>query len=320
MMHRGKKAAYFVWRKKKTIILSSIFCISLLAIFSYFTNPFTKYNVFNKHLVNVKLSGKQFAVETQQIYVNNNFWINRLALAKAGWHIFVNRLDPRITDYGDSYDEIVKNVHEYRFDPEFPFIISGEHFSVLYPRSLGIFYHSLLDPRTALSETDWYNRQYIYLKTLGFVLEVYNHTDRLSTTIVPMSQKSVSLINVYAPPSDTLYSILYALSVTRNTKVIQQTYPYDTNNGGHTLLTVQASVDLQKKYNDSLKRHVQTYRDTLVDPELGFIKKNITLSSTKDSVKRQSSFYDNVIYWRTLQLAQELELIPKDETQLVRLK
>jgi hypothetical protein len=59
---------------------------------------------------------------------------------------------------------------------------------------------------------------------------------------------------------------------------------------------------------------------SVTDPETGLIRKDVGLSSTKDSVVRSSAFYDNVILWKTHQLAQRLGITPNNPSQLAELK
>ncbi len=198
-------------------------------------------------------------------------------------------------------------------------MISGDHFSVLYPRSLGIFYHSLLDSRTALDKNDWQNRQEIYLKTTAYLLQVYDQSERLSTTVVPVGPRSVALLNFWAPPSDTLYSILYALAYLQDKQEFSDTYPFEASTD-YSLHTAQAALQLQTISSQKLKTHYDRYLRQVYDPDTGLVKKNLRLSSTKDTAKRKSAFYDNVILWKTAALAQELSIIEDNEDFLDELK
>ncbi len=316
----SKKTSAFFWKRRKKIFTALFIFIAFLGIFSYLTNPFTKFSIIDKNIVSVGKVNNQIAVTVNdRIFIKNNFIYRKLALSKSGWHIFVNRLDPRSTNFGNEVDTIINNIHEDRFAPDAPFLISGEHFSVLYPRSLGIFYHMLLDPRIALNTKDWEDKQSIYLKTLTLILETYKNSKTLSTTIVPIFPRTVTLVNIYAPPSDTLFSILHALQSLQSDDNQKNVYTFESDKK-FTLQTKKSSAELLKKYKQSLIFFNNQYKNQLYDPTSGLVKKTITLSSAKDSVKRSSAFYDNVIFWKTQSLAQELGITEKNPSFLNELK
>lgn len=310
--------------KKNRLFRRSVFFLLFLtivvAIFSYFTNPFVKFSLIEDPVGKVEVRDSQIFLDTsKKIVLRENIFVGVLAKIKSGWHIVGSRFAGGKKASGATVDEIIKEIHEVRFDPEEPFLISGDHFSVLYPRSLGIFYHSLLDDRTALSATDWHNRQIIYLKTLAYACGIFAQSDRLSTTIVPVAPSSVALMNIYAPPSDTLYSLLFAFEQLRDNSYQSTNYPFD-NGVDYPLATRQATDQLLEQYKADLTRHYLKYKSDVYDPESGLIKKNILLSGTKDIMKRSGAFYDNVILWKTTKLASELGLIPQDDAFLNNLK
>ena len=314
------KIRHYILRRKRALIFLLVAFFVILGIFSYLTNPFTRFSIFDRNLIKISVSGNEIKIDDiKPVYVHSGPFYESLGKLKSGWHIIVNRLDPRLKTKGFELNEIIKNIHKERFSEEAAFLISGEHFSMLYPRSLGIFYHSLLDPRTALNAKDWENRQVIYLKTLALILSTYQNTDRLSTTIVPISRKTVTLINIYSPPSDTLYSILYGLKSLQNTSELERIYPYTVSNG-KKLITTAAAKKLLVTYAGELSKMTSNYFEEVYDKNTGLVKKDVSLSSAKDSVKRSSSFYDNVIFWKTISLAQELNIIEKDQTFLDQLK
>ncbi len=316
----SKKASKALWKNRIRIILTLTIIIAFLGIFSYLTNPFTRFSIIDKNIIKITKKNDQIDVTIDdRIYVKDNTVYRKLALAKSAWHIFVNRLDPRSITFGHDVDSIITNIHEDRFSKDVPFLISGEHFSVLYPRSLGIFYHMLLDPRIALNRNDWENKQFIYLKTLSLILETYNNTKVLSTTIVPIFPKTVALVNVYAPPSDTLFSIFYALNSLKSDDFQKKIYPFDSDKQ-YLLQTRESSNKLLHRYKSALTFFNNQYINNVYDKTSGLVKKTVTLSSTKDSVKRKSAFYDNVIFWKTQELAQELGIIKKDTLFLTQLK
>lgn len=307
------------WSQRFVIIL-----IFLIAIFSYFTNPFVRFSVVVDPYQQVTYENGTFSLEANDdILLREGPFFSQLAKVKSGWHIVASKFTGGPKAPQREVDEIIREIHRLRFSPDEPFLISGDHFSMLYPRSLGIFYHSLLDPRTALDEEDWINRQRIYLKTTAYALHVFNQSDRLSTTVVPIGPRSVALLNIYDRPSDTLYSLVYALAVMQGEESLEEMYPYavaaaeptatDSEKPEYVLATATAAASLQATYLPSLQRHWNTFFTDVYDPETGFVKKGIRLSGTKDIVHRESALYDNIMVWRTAQLLQRLHIIPEDQ-------
>jgi len=318
-------------RTRILIALATVSTLTVIGIFSYVTNPFVKFSVVtDPHSTIFTTETGEISFEYEEgIILRDDPFFNHLAKVKSTWHILTSRFHrPKLAE-SQTVDEIIREIHQLRFDPELPFIISGDHFSVLYPRSLGIFYHTLLDSRTALDDEDWLNRQVIYAKTLGYALEVFSQSENLSTTIVPIGPRSVALFNVYAPPSDTLYSLLFGIERLQNQDYFQEVYPIDSlsldpqtatpasilNNqisSVRPLVTDELADEFLNRHRDSLQRHFHTYFEMVYDPVTGLVKKDIKLSSTKDIVWRESAFYDNVILWKTYQLAGELGIIEPD--------
>lgn len=297
-----------------------LFLTIVIAIFSYFTNPFVKFSLVEDPVGQVAVVNNQITIDvSKHIKLRENLFFGVLAKVKSGWHIVGSRFAGGKKASGYTVDQIIAEIHSVRFDPNLPFLISGDHFSVLYPRSLGIFYHTLLDDRTALSPTDWQNRQIIYLKTLAYACGIFSQSDRLSTTIVPVAPSSVALMNIYAPPSDTLYSLLFAFEQLLDNSYQEKNYPF-VSEKRYELATTQAAAQLLDQHRADLKRHYEKYKQDAFDTETGLIKKNILLSGTKDIMKRSGAFYDNVIFWKTTKLAGELGIITPDETFLAKLK
>lgn len=291
-----------------------------LFLFAHLTNPFTAWTIVREPFAtSVDPDGNIRLTEQEQLRVRSAPGYQGLAAIKATTHIVNNVYTGSKKTASSELESIIDEIHTTRFDPAFPYLISGDHFSVLYPRSLGIFYASTLDPRTARSSEDWLNRQSMYLKTTAYALEVFDHTETLATTIVPIGPKATTTINVYATPSDTLYSLLYALDVMTDPSVIPTLYPtaIKTDTVLHTKIEAQRLLTL---YRPMLKRHYDTYRETILDPSTGIVRTDILLSGTKDIIKREGAFYDNVVYWKTTQLAQKLGIIEKDSPYLATLK
>lgn len=291
-----------------------------IVIFSYATNPFNRRNVVkDPHGVSTSGDGSITLIPLHELSVRSRYFFHILAGLKSGYHIMTNTLSAPKKTTGNRLDDVIREIHNLRFHKKNPFLISGDHFSVLYPRSLGIFYHTLLDSRTALDSKDWHERQSIYLKTISYALMTFAKSKSLATTIVPIGRLTVTTVNIYSYPSDTLYSLLYALKVLIDDKEIDRLYPFQAvsrlNNS-----TMSAGIALYEQYRNTLARHYKTYRSTVFDPTTNLIKTSIKLSGTKDMAKRQSAFYDNVIFWRTTQLAQELGIIERDPAFLDSMK
>lgn len=294
----------------------------LFSIFAYLTNPFNRINVVRDPVSIMLESGYITPTYTGKLFLFDNAGARLLGNFKAGWHILTNHFSGGgKPSSATTLDGIIDDIHALRFNANVPFLISGDHFSVLYPRSLGIFYHSALDPRTARNQKDWSLRQQIYMKTLIYALETYERSKRLSTTIIPIGPRSVTITNYFDPPSDTMFSLLYAFRTLMSTKEITSINRFNTvDTPVYDLETTKAAESLLSEYRDVLRRHFQLYVTEVTDPSTGLVRKDISLSGTKDSVRRKSSFYDNVILWKTHQLAQELELVEKNDVFLDQLK
>lgn len=315
-----KKIAHSIPRFAKRWIPYLLLLYIIVGIASYLTNPFTKYTIVNVPFQStVGEDGQLKLVEQHGLRLRTNRAYGVFVWFKSGYHIFNNVYAGGKPSRSEILQDIIRDIHILRFDPNEPYLISGDHFSTLYIRSLGIFYHTLLDPRTALDDSDWSNRQRIYLQTTAYALDVFKDAPRLSTTIVPVGMSSVSLMNVYTPPSDTLYSLLYALDVMSSTETLEDTYRIDIT-PQYQLQTRAAAQELLHTHRTNLARHYQTFVQDTVDPETQLVRKDILLSGAKDIAKRQSAFYDNVMLWKTTQLAQKHNVIDPDPQYLTDLK
>jgi hypothetical protein len=302
-------------------IVIYIFLISsfLTLVWIYLTNPFRKITfvklIFSSTLIGITL----FLFKKRDLYIHKNVFFKSFAWIKSGFHIFKNAMVAAPKAKGETIQQVITSIHKLRFNPDKPFLISGDHFSVFYPRNLGIFYYCILDPRVALNEQDWVDRERKYLQSTAFALEAFSQANELSTTIVPTGSYSVALINIFAYPSDTLYAVLHALEVMISSKSFTKNYPFESDKT-FVLHTSDASNVLLDDYGEALKKLYNSYKKTVFDSKSGFIKKTIRLSSHLDTKIRHSSFYDNVIYWKTTQLAAQLGIIEKNESYLNDLK
>ena len=233
--------------------------------------------------------------------VYSNFAAQWLGYYKSGFLIAEHTFSPAHLTDRQTPQQTIADIHAKRFDPSRPYLISGEPFSVLYPRNLGVFYNSLLDPRTALDQADWQHRQQIYLQSALYALDAFSASHKLTTTIVPISQHTVALTEVHpgSVPSDSLYGLLYAL------RALSQPSPYQAQTA-YTLQTVDTTRDILSSRRADVADLLRLYVAEVQDPSTGLIKRHLTLSGARDGVIRDNSFYDNVVLWKTLGLASEL--------------
>jgi hypothetical protein len=77
---------------------------------------------------------------------------------------------------------------------------------------------------------------------------------------------------------------------------------------------------LIKQYKDSLKDLLETYMREILDDKTKLIKKKLLMASARDGIKRQSSFYDNVIAWATIRHAKKLGLSTISQAELQQWK
>ncbi len=215
-----------------------------------------------------------------------------------------------------SEEEIIQQIHKERFDPSNPYVITGGHFHQLYVRNLGIFYNALLDSRIQMGEKDWENRQRITLQTLALDLEVFHLAKKTYTTIVPITATHYTAMNVRTTPSDQLFAIVYTLCALTDQTFISSIFPTQKNTKSYSLQTVTVGKKLLNKYAKDLQTLLLSYKQYLLDPITGIIRKDMYLASAMDGVKRESGFYDNVILWATYRLAEKLKIITISEKEL----
>lgn len=218
--------------------------------------------------------------------------------------------------------EIIQQIHAIRFNPNInQYVITGGHFTPLFVRNLGIFYNALLDYRIPSSQNDWLDRQKIVLQTVALDLEIFRQANNIFTTIVPLKENSYTCLNIYSYPSDSLYAILYTLCALSDESFIARTFPFAGKSPyEHSLQTKEAAKLLLSEYKETLKGLLKKYTKHIIDPSTGLVRKDILLSSARDGIKRQSSFYDNVIYWVTVKLASQLELCSITNEELEKRK
>jgi len=289
------------------------FVVTLLALITYsaFSNPYGRMSRV-RNPFETKLQGRTIVLLKRfSLKVTRSLFWRAFAYAKCAWHI-VSNVNAGDKARSRSFEGVIRDIHKVRFNPKKPYLISGDHFNVFYPRNLGVFYYAMLDPRTALGKGDWQNRQRIYLQTVAYAIAAFGKHGDSTTTIVPVGVRAVSCINIYHYPSDALYGILFGLAALIDNSFFAKRYPFESENG-FRLSTKEAATDLLEENRATLSALITKYHARVFDEESGLIRADIRISSAKDITMRASSFYDNVIFWKTFVLARELgiEDIPR---------
>lgn len=289
---------------------------SLLAMM---TDPFSRLSVVRRPYVALMRDDTVEAVDgNARVRVHAGLPYRVFAVGKNAFHILASRyaLRPR-TRRGGSVDEIVDDIYRLRFDPAKLLLISGDHFSSLFVRNLGVFYYPTLDTQLPTTRAQWRDRQLVYLQTVAYALGVFDQTEDLATTIVPTGRWGATCVNFHSYPSDTLYGMLYALAALLGREPAR---PASYTDDVWGLGTADQARRLLDAYGAGLARHYRGYRGRVFDERLGLVDPRVTMSGAKDIVIRQSSFYDNVVFWKTTQLAMDLGLVPTDDGFLAALK
>ncbi len=298
-----------------------IWFVSVLVLFvvlAYLTNPFSRITLVKMPFVVqddgtlLKLTGKQ------RLHINQLRIVKLYAYLLCGFYILHTRYIHAPKSKSTEVEGIIRDIHRLRFNPRKLLLTSGDHFSSLFVRNLGVFYYPTLDARIPSRGSEWANRQIAYLQTLSYALGAFAKQSTLTTTIVPTGRYTATCINFYAYPSDTLYGMLYALASLRGLETARA-FDYDGATG-QTLETIPAAAALQDTYASSLAYHYHEYRRTVYDEETGLIRRDLHLSGAKDITRRESAFYDNVVFWKTTELAGRLGFIPHEEEFLGQLK
>jgi hypothetical protein len=299
-----------------TLAVTSVVLTSLLV--TYLTNPFARFSVIRLPY-RAKLQAKVLEAvnNNQKLVIRQNIFWRLFAYYQCGIYIITTRYLNSPRSSGKTVDEIITDIHRLRYDPDKLLLISGDHFNGLFVRNLGVFYYPMLDRSIPGTKQDWRDREAVYLQTVAFALGVFAKQPKLTTTIVSMGPYAATCINFYAYPSDSLFGILYALAALCGDETAQ---PYAYQKPTQHLDTKQAAATLIKTYDETLKALYTSYRAHVYDDDSSLIKRTVHLSGAKDITRRYSAFYDNVIFWKTSQLAMKLGIIPCDQVFLDQLK
>lgn len=213
-----------------------------------------------------------------------------------------------------NYDQIYTKICKKRFNPRYPYLTSGDHFSSFYPRNLGFFYSRALNFDTVNNLTDYQNRIAIYLNSLDFALDFYNGV-KLTTTIVPVFRSVFYASNIYKSPIDTLCSLLLSFDYLINpddnfvSMNSEENYKQAQNQGRVEAqkLLEEYELDLYEKTLDLLSE---------LDISTALLNSKKSYSGIRDGVIRYTCFYDNVCLWKTIELALKLEIITRHELDI----
>ncbi len=294
-----------------------LFFTFLLLCAVYLTNPSNRFSIVRLNFkARIEKETLKTINENHRLVINQAPWYKAFAIIKNAIHILNSRYVKSPRSGGVTIPEIIADIRKLRFNPDNLLLTSGDHFSALFVRNLGVFYYPTLDKNIEDDIGDWHNRQLVYIQTLAYALGVFHKSKQLATTIVPTGRYSATSVNFYAYPSDSLYGILFALAGLLGLESGQP----EAYGEHHQLDSHHAAKLLLDEYSKSLHELYNDYRAKVFNDSSGLIKTDIHLSGAKDITRRQSAFYDNVIFWKTSQLAQNLGLIEKDQEFLDNLK
>lgn len=292
--------------------------VTLSLVATYITNPFAKFSIIRLPFrIRLEKKTRQIVDNNARIRIKNRWYWRWFAIYQSGLYIITTRYFHSPGSNSTTVDGIISDIHSLRYDPRKLLLISGDHFNGLFVRNLGVFYYPMLDHMIESTEQDWQNKQEVYLQTVAYALGVFEKEPKLTTTIVPMGPYSATCVDFYAYPSDSLYGILYALAALANH---ENAAPYAYGPSKHQLDTSPATKRLIEQYRDTVIELYDEYRSTVLDPGTGIVRRNVHLSGAKDITRRYSAFYDNVIYWKTTELAMKLGIITADKQYLLELK
>ncbi len=290
-------------RPRRRLLFALVGVVVVLIGFHFWlhiTNPYAGWNIVQQPYT-TSVDGDKITVHKQfALHTYSSPPAELLGYYKSGFLIVQNTFFGSRPAHSSSVDGIIRDIHQLRFDSGRSYLISGDQFSVLYPRNLGVFYNDILNPSTALDQQDWQNKQRIYLQSALYALDAFSAEKRLTTTVVPVASHSAVLTEVHpgSVPSDSLYGILYALDALQDSA--------KHSNATYKLQTVDAAQAIIRERQSDLRLLLQKYLSQVQDPSTGLVKSGMHLASARDGVVRDRSFYDNIVLWKTLQLADKL--------------
>lgn len=320
----GKKQRMFTMTQRTKIAIGIgifLFFFILLSIYAYFTDPFTPWTVYRSPHKTAVVNGEIVLKNTGELVAGQDLLSIGIAYFKAPFHIVAAALVPEKPVEGNTAEEIVRAIHKIKYDPEKnPFLVTGGHFNMLYVHNLGVFFHPILDPYTALDAKDWENRQRVYLQTVAYALESFSKCGKPYRTLVTTGVTSVSCVNIHHYPAEAMYGLLYGLHTLQTTEEIKAIYHRNEPPAPYKLKTVTTTKNLLATYKDELRNLLDMHIEKVYDKKTGLVKTDIAMSSAKDAPVRQSAFYDNVALWKTMDLANKLQIKQYSQKELDDLK
>lgn len=301
-----------------TIVAGLILFSVVLSILAVITNPFSKLSVITLPYT-ARFRGGMLRVDdrSELLRVRQGLLWRVFAVLSCGMYILSTRYFHSPRSRKRTADGVISDIHQLRYNPKKLLLISGDHFSGLFVRNLGVFLYPVMDTHFGMHEQDWRRRQTTYLQTVAYALAAFRQHDTLTTTIVSTAPRSATCVNFYAYPSDTLYGILFALA---SLSGIETARPYAYGAQQYERHTDVATNKLIDTHHTSLADHYQRYRQQVFDETTGLIRMDVHMSGAKDITRRTCAFYDNVVFWKTSQLAMKLGIVERDEVFLRRLK
>lgn len=266
--------------------------------------------VFQTQLVNNQIQ----LLQTESIYFTHKKRYKLFTYIRAGLRIGRTAFSTEKPLLG-SEEAIIRQIHAIRYSKDNPYVITGGHFYQIFVRNLGVFFNSLLDPRIPSTDEDWDLRQSIALRTIAYDLALFQQAGREYTTLTPIKKNLYTGLNLYARSSDSLHAIVYTLNALTDESFIETIFPakYKIKK---QLQSQNAAKKLLQTYKKILRLLIQKYYEDLIDSSTRLIKQNLLLASARDGIKRESSFYDNVILWSTIRLATKLHLYKISDKEL----
>lgn len=302
-----------------TAIIILVILAVVMIVGAYLTDPFTRLSIVKQPFVLKMQSGKFRVInENHRLRLHQSVLWRWFAVVKCGIHIVSTRYVHSPASMSDDVEGIIKDIYEHRYKPDKLLLTSGDHFSALFVRNLGVFFYPVLDPRISATQQEWEDRQVVYVQTLAYALGVFAKRPIPVTTIVTTGQRAATCVNFYAYPSDTVYGIFYALCAAMGTEA-PIAIPGSTE-PEHVLQTQDVAETLLEEYHETMQKLYEHYRSVAYDSKTGLVRLNVHMSGAKDITRRSSAFYDNVIFWKTTQLAMRLALIDDDQHFLDELK
>jgi hypothetical protein len=302
------------------VIIPAIVFTFLLGLVggAYVTNPFSRFTLVKRPFTVEVVLGTFKAIDNNhKLHVAQGWWWRGFTALKILVHILETRYVKSVRSEAKTIEGIIADIHAERFDPNKLLLTSGDHWSTLFSRNLGVFYYPMCDPCIAGSTQDWHNRQIVYLQTLAYALGVFEKRPIPVTTIVTTGKYRATCMNYWRYPSDTVYGLLFALATLLGK---QDAAPIAYATAQQRLNTRPAARILLTEYRDTLAQLYDHYRQTVFDESAMLLRRDLAICGAKDVTRRYGAFYDNVVFWKTTQLAMTLGLIASDPLFLRQLK